>query len=206
MGQEDIIIFLRIFFIVILVLQLICFINRIYFWLSKNKTVAHYSYICYFPPLFLSLVSNFFYISSEITGWRGISNPLSFGIILFMAFDLVSLACFVLLSKKLYEVHIFYLPKKGKSIDIEKSFIVLHSFKRGKEIFSLKQIDASKSEVIIQKAPTLLAFFYDRTYAKLAINDGTKRNIYVGAFVNDTKISLLDIMHFLKIPINYRQK
>ena len=83
---------------------------------------------------------------------------------------------------------------------------MLHSFKRGKEIFSLKQIDASKSEVIIQKAPTLLAFFYDRTYAKLVINDGTKRNIYVGAFVNDTKISLLDIMHFLKIPINYRQK
>ena len=205
MVQEDIIIFLRFFFITILILQLAFFIHRIYFWLSKNRNVAHYSYICYFPSFFLSLISNFFYIASEITGWRGISNCLSFGLILMMVFDIVALVYFIVLSKKLYEVHIFYLPQKRKIIDIEKSFIVLHSFTRKREVICLNQINASKSEVVCQKVPTMLEHFYDKTYTHLVLNDGTERKINVGAFINDAKISLLDITHFLKIPLNYRQ-
>lgn len=201
MELEGIII-LRIFFITVFVLQIAVIIKRIFLVSSKSNNTAYYTSVCYYPAVLLFLISNIFYIVSEITGWRGYSNSITFTIAFMIVADMISLVLFVVLTRKLYEVHIVYRPIKKKMVDIDKSFVVVYDIIGRKEVIYLDRINPQKSEYVQYKQTSFLALFLNKAYAHFILGDNREIKIQVANYIDDPEIGLFEVRHILKIPLS----
>lgn len=201
MVQESIAL-VRTFFITVFVVQIIFIIKKIHLILSKNDNVAYYMSVGYYPAVFLFTVSNFFYFGSEITGWRGYNGSPTFALVLYMVFDIISLILFIILARRLYEVHISYRPTKKKIPDIDKSFIIVYDFIGRKELIYLNRINASKSKLVTYKPTVFLELLGRGTYIHLVLDDNSERKINVGGYIQDPEIGLFNVRHMLKIPLS----
>lgn len=200
MEQNDIV-FLRVFFITTLALQIVFIIKKILFHIKKkHEYAAYFETIQYKEAFLLFLVSIFYYIGNEIANWRGFEDGIGFITVLIMIFDLVALLLFVVLTRNLYEVHVFYRPTKKKTIDIDKSYIVVYDLLGRKKTILLNQIDSNKSKFVHYKPPAIIEYFIDPIYAYIMLNDNKVIKIRVGHYINDPKIGMYDIRHTLKIP------
>lgn len=200
MEHVNTLLLIRIFFITILALQIIFIIKKILFHLHKKQKHAAYYFIgCYKEGIVFFLCSNFFYISTEITKWRGF-NGLNFSIVMMMIFDIISLMVFAFLSKPPYEVYVYYKTSKKKIMDLNRSYIVVYNFWGCKKLVFLNQIDAKKSQFVRYKLPSIVEAFIDPIYAYIVLNDDTKIKIKVSTNIVDPEIGIYDIRHVLKIP------
>ena len=198
-------IYLRIFFIVMLLLQVIFVAKRIVFMLSKNESASYYHSICFFQSGVMIVCADFFYIVGEAVGsWTGvevltINNILVISLI--VIFDWFGTLMLWKLTRKLHEVYVVFKPIKRKTIVLEKSYIVLYDLIGRKETVYLSQIDIDKSVVIDIKAPVILDYIFNRSYVKLELYDGTSREVDIRVGIIPPAFGLRSILNLYKRPI-----
>ena len=198
-------IYLRIFFITMLLLQVIFLAKRIIFMLSKNEKSAYYHSICFFQSGVMIGCADFFYIAGEIYGsWQGVTELTVSNIIvisLVVIFDLFGTFMLWKLTRKLHEVYVVFKPIKKKAIVLDESYIVLYDLLGRKETIYLSQVDIDNSEVIDVKVPAILDFMFYRSYVKLELHDGTSRKVDVRMGIIPPDFGLRAILNLYKRPI-----
>lgn len=198
-------IYLKIFFITMLFLQVMFLAKRIIFILSKNEKAAYYHSICFSQSGVMIGCADFLYIVGEIYGsWQEIAELTVNNVIvisLVVIFDLFGTFKLWELTRKLHEVYAVFKPIKKKTIVLDESYIVLYDLLGRKETIYLSQVDIDKSEVIDVKFPAILDFMLHRSYVKLELHDGTSRKIDVKTGIIPPSFGLRSILHLYKRPI-----
>ena len=198
-------IYLRVFFIIMLLLQLIFIAKRIIFKLSKNENAAYFHRVCFFQSAVMIGCADFFYIVGEIYGsWKDVeiltvNNILVLSLV--VIFDLFGTFMLWRLTRRLHEVYVVFKPIKKKTIVLDESYMVLYDWLGRKETIYLNQVDIDNSEAIDVKPPKILDLIFQRSYVKIVLHNGTSRKVDVRMGIIPPDFGLRAILDLYKRPI-----
>lgn len=201
---------------ILFAINIICIVRRISLLRNKTKNTMYYSKWIFGFALITYLGYVFAYVFCYICFCNGKTvGGILACIVLFSFFLICEILCTILLyygSNTYIQFNMTYLPIKKKSLDFEKSYILIHKPFHKEEKIVVSEIDIKLSEEIFVLSKPSKIFHYmtiwdSKHYLSVKLKDGSTRKINMSDILYlETTIASHEFSSLLKKAKNRNYK